>query len=171
MAGEQKNPAPRCARGPVRAPNPDRRGPGAVGAGRPRSAVADRCGRLRVALRRRSAGTGGHGQQGRSSPAPGHPAAARDLARQHLALRARLLGQQRPALGRARYGQVLFGQGSSCGREFRGIWGRLRNLGLGGNSPRGHSLPTPFAGPAARLVSEFHPLLRRSQLRWRGCQL
>ena len=59
-------------------------------------------------------------QPRRARPAQGHRPHARHPARQHRALRARPARQQCAAVGRARHGQDLAGQGGACRASTRG---------------------------------------------------
>ena len=62
----------------------------------------------------------GHPRQPRrDGPAQGHRPRARHADGKYRAFRARLAGQQRAALGRARHGQVVAGQGRACGGQCR----------------------------------------------------
>ena len=92
----------------------DRRGARAAQPAAAAGAGPRRRRRLRLGDRARPAGAGAAGGAG-GDRAPGrHRPGARHAARQHPAVRARLSGQQRAALGRARHGQVEPGQGGAC---------------------------------------------------------
>jgi hypothetical protein len=85
----------------------------------------------------------------------------------HAASPRRLHREQRHAVGRARHGQVVAGQGRTCRRE-------RRNPGQPGthrDPARGHPHPARPAGPAARPATPLPGVLRRPVLRARGRRL
>ena len=86
------------------------------GAGTPQPARAGRSRprrgrRLRVAAGRPPAHARSQGQPGRDGPAARNRPRARHVDGEYRALRQRPAGEQCPALGRARHGQVIAGQG------------------------------------------------------------
>ena len=91
---------------------------------------------------------GGAGRQHAAVAAQGHRCRARHAAREHAPLRRRPARQQRAAVGRARHGQELAGQGGACR-------GQPRPQGQGATGadrdpPRGDREPAAAAAPAAR---------------------
>ncbi len=92
---------------------------------------------------RRTAGAGAAGQSRRDVAAQGHRPHARRAGREHRALRQGPAGQQRAALGRARHGQVLAGQGGACLGQRRACarQGGHRSAQADRDPPRGHREP------------------------------
>ena len=154
-----------AAREPSRPPPPHRRGarsPRAPSPGQTRFRrrrglhLARRHGRARARCARQP--------RRHRAPARDRPG-ARPSGREHRALRARPSRQQCAAVGRARHGQVVAGQG--CARLDQP---RERGRGApetGRDPSRGHRGPARAHGPFARRALSVHRLLRRPFVRRR----
>ena len=134
---------------PRRTRRPHRRGAGAPGAaaaggGGPR---LGRC--LRLASLAAASRPGGQGVAGGHRAAARRGAAKADPAGQHAAVRPRPAGEQRHAVGRARHGQIVAGEGGARGRQHTAS----AQPGAGGDPPRGRPLA---AGPAERAARPGH---------------
>ena len=104
--------------------------------------------RLRLASRR-SPCTGAACQPCRSRPAQGHRTDARHPDREYRAFCQRPARQQRAAVGRARHGKIVAGEGRACQHQCRPQAGRPAEADR--DSPRGHREPAGADGPAARV--------------------
>ena len=138
---------PRWTRALPTNPEPHRRCAGAAG---PAAAGARSTSRTADAFvwhpATAAARAGARGVACRIALLQGRGAAEDDPAGEHAALRARPAGQQRHAVGRARHGQILAGEGGACGGQRR----RSRRAGADRNPPRGHRDAARTAQPAAR---------------------
>ncbi len=125
-----------------RAAQAHRRGAGAPGAGATSAcrSQARRC--FRVARGNSGARAGRESQPHRYRPAQGHRPDARHPDGEYPSLRQRVSRQQRAAVGRARHGQVIAGQGRAPRRQRQG--GQAEACG---NPPRGYREPARPYGP------------------------
>ena len=103
---------------------------------------------LRVASGRAAAGAGPQGQSGRNGPVARDRPGARRADGQYRAVRARAARQQRAAVGRARHGQIVAGQGLACVDQCAARQGRLAQADR--DPPRGHREPAGTHDAAAR---------------------
>ncbi len=129
-------------RGPRRNVAAHRRGagtpqPARAGRSRPR-----RGRRLRVASGRPPPHARSQGQPGRDGPAARNRPRARRVDGQYRALRQRPAGEQCPALGRARHGQIIAGQGLPRGNQrVERRQARRGDAQADRDPPRGHREP------------------------------
>ena len=97
----------------------------------------------------RTAGAGAARQPRRSRPAQGDRPDARHPDREYRALCRRPARQQRVAVGRARHGKIVAGEGGACQHQRQPQAGRPPEADR--NSPRGYRKPAGVDGPAAQL--------------------
>ena len=104
-------------------------------------------------------------QPGRDVAAQRHRPGARSAGREHRTLCPRPAGEQCAALGRARHGQIVAGQGGPCVDRRRASG---RGTEAHRNPSRGHRIAARADGTSARRAAALHRVLRRSVVRRRG---